>query len=931
MEHSAPLFKRKKIMTKFLNESGFRRIVKAIKDALAGKQDKKLVVTVTGVGSDNITADKTYNEILSAYNNGADILVDDGYGYFFHLIAFDSGWFVFMMKPYDEANFDYYLLVSPQNVWTSRIWVAQEKLISGTNIKTVNNNSLLGSGNISIEPNEIASITTTESTASGGNNTVTINTTDGTSKTFNVKNGKDGADGVSLGEVALVQTTGDSEESVMSQKAVTEYGRKVTAEDLNGTSDWIRTKLTVEGWEFNKSLGTGTITDDVGYCVSPLIPASFSGSNYYWWVYMHASNNSRCLWFYDSSGTKIAYQSSNFLNFKRWLQNLTFEYIRFTLPMDSISLCFMLNQSTGDIIFDGRRYLKNLCKGYIQQYGELQNLVINPNICDLPLDYKSLGWYDGVLSSTGVESENSGTNSHQITPFIDVSTADFINLSNPSYSNLHVWICFYDEQRNFLYGGTYAFSNNEDVVYPRLDNVHYIRLYMLNNSIENTATISIILKNAITPTFDINNFQYNIPQKIERGTSLQTNLRRIFTKLNQRQVNILNSNETMSIRFLVYASDMGIGNQDWRYLELGPIGKTANNDVDLSTYFTFKTTFWGCPYLFGRVQNDTNGCLGKFAPSSTPHPVVATIVLNKKTGNVRYYRGADLIVEETSDDYKCEKFISDEGLFTINSGGHNARIYGIQLYDCDIMKFTLGESYLIDNVNNACESEISQDLKKNYNKSHNFDYDTATNVYTSEYTITTDGNVRTQTRNDGKAGRFFLLPYNSIVCREYKIEFTINKPFYVYSAGYSSYCLYDSNGLLIEENIKKNGETYPAGTYTILFYNFHFSGGIWTTEDGATVTYTRQVRYAGAVGHFKCDTLYDGKVFDDVTNEYYTFYTNVQLTLISNLHSISKMPLRSTYIGDLTIPHYIGETKLTSDGKVYIANKDYTWKQINNS
>lgn len=137
-------------MTKFLNESGFRRIVKAIKDALAGKQDKKLVVTVTDVGSDNITADKTYNEILSAYNSGADILVDDGYGYFYHLIAFDSGWFVFMMKPHDEANSDYYLLVSPQNVWTSRTWVAQEKLVSGTNLKTINNESLLGSGNITV-------------------------------------------------------------------------------------------------------------------------------------------------------------------------------------------------------------------------------------------------------------------------------------------------------------------------------------------------------------------------------------------------------------------------------------------------------------------------------------------------------------------------------------------------------------------------------------------------------------------------------------------------------------------------------------------------------------------------------------------------------------------------------------------------------------
>lgn len=75
-------------------------------------------------------------------------------------------------------------------------------------------------------PNEIASITTQESSASGGNNVVTITDTDGTSTSFNVKNGKDGkdgadgADGVSLGEIALVQTTGDATDEVMSQKAV---------------------------------------------------------------------------------------------------------------------------------------------------------------------------------------------------------------------------------------------------------------------------------------------------------------------------------------------------------------------------------------------------------------------------------------------------------------------------------------------------------------------------------------------------------------------------------------------------------------------------------------------------------------------------------------------------------------------------------------
>lgn len=139
----------------------------------------------------------------------------------------------------------------------------QDTLVSGSNIKTVHGNTLLGSGDVTlnsdniayngtggggiapadsmteavdnligridnINPNEISSVSATESSVSGGNNVVTITQTNGTTTSFNVKNGidgqngQDGADGVSLGEVALVQTTGDSEESVMSQKAVTE-------------------------------------------------------------------------------------------------------------------------------------------------------------------------------------------------------------------------------------------------------------------------------------------------------------------------------------------------------------------------------------------------------------------------------------------------------------------------------------------------------------------------------------------------------------------------------------------------------------------------------------------------------------------------------------------------------------------------------------
>lgn len=79
----------------------------------------------------------------------------------------------------------------------------QDKLISGTNIKTINNQSILGDGNITIEGGGsggqdgvgIESITVNESSVDGGNNEVTITLTNSDTTTFNIKNGSKGSDG----------------------------------------------------------------------------------------------------------------------------------------------------------------------------------------------------------------------------------------------------------------------------------------------------------------------------------------------------------------------------------------------------------------------------------------------------------------------------------------------------------------------------------------------------------------------------------------------------------------------------------------------------------------------------------------------------------------------------------------------------------------
>lgn len=85
----------------------------------------------------------------------------------------------------------------------------QDTLVSGENIKTINGESILGKGNITIAGGSgekgdkgdtgvgVQSVAqTTTSNADGGSNVVTVILTDGTTSTFTVKNGSKGSQGI---------------------------------------------------------------------------------------------------------------------------------------------------------------------------------------------------------------------------------------------------------------------------------------------------------------------------------------------------------------------------------------------------------------------------------------------------------------------------------------------------------------------------------------------------------------------------------------------------------------------------------------------------------------------------------------------------------------------------------------------------------------
>ena len=103
-------------MAKALDNTGLTALVRKIKQALFGKQPRKLEVAITNNGS-TITADKTYQEIVAAYNAGADIVLSES-GYLYTLICAEDGYFEFENVPYDEYWTRYRYSLESDGTWS---------------------------------------------------------------------------------------------------------------------------------------------------------------------------------------------------------------------------------------------------------------------------------------------------------------------------------------------------------------------------------------------------------------------------------------------------------------------------------------------------------------------------------------------------------------------------------------------------------------------------------------------------------------------------------------------------------------------------------------------------------------------------------------------------------------------------------------------
>lgn len=270
-----------------------------VNNLLANKEDKVVSLDIgfgMAITTDGVDTSE-YNKIVSAGAAESKPLLRDADGSILHVVAGDNTG-EYKLMGFDDYGYvrivtvgpgvmgsDYEILdvqsmpieqftesdptvpsyvksITQANItaWNGK----QAALVSGTNIKTVNNNSLVGSGNVQVgditgeelegtivdlEQSLVTNaLRKTQQTLNYSEKAQVLNNlgisdvvTSGGLKTINgssiIGTGNLEVTVVDAGDINVAQSSGDSTTYVMSQKAVTEYARRLTQEDLSDISE----------------------------------------------------------------------------------------------------------------------------------------------------------------------------------------------------------------------------------------------------------------------------------------------------------------------------------------------------------------------------------------------------------------------------------------------------------------------------------------------------------------------------------------------------------------------------------------------------------------------------------------------------------------------------------------------------------------------
>ena len=192
-------------------------------------------------------------------------------------------------------------------------------------------------------------------------------------------------------------------------------------------------------------------------------------------------------------------------------------------------------------------------------------------------------------------------------------------------------------------------------------------------------------------------------QSVKTGTSIIFPNRSV-TKLSATQVAAINAAEEITIKWVMKASSL---NMMYRYTET----------CGLPPYYLLNWSYFQTLSIKSNIDPNSN-YLGKYVNGSTAASNTnwsnQCVVINRVTGRVRWYQNTTLVVDETSDDYKADKFISDDGYLFIATGDYETRFYALQIYDYDVTQFWSmdSNSYAFDWISGNGDNLVTPDRKK---------------------------------------------------------------------------------------------------------------------------------------------------------------------------------------------------------------------------
>lgn len=308
----------------------------------------------------------------------------------------------------------------------------QDTLVSGTNLKTINNQSLLGSGDVQVgditgeeletEIEELESTLLTDALRKSEQVLLPAEKTqvltnlgiadvakESNLKTINgasiVGTGNIEVLSVNAGDIDVMQATGTSTTGVMSQKAVTEYGRKLLDEDVaNGSGTMMREILTSLGWEFDKyTQANGTLASSTNTVVTPYIEIGECGNHVIEAAYFLVGDARKFVVFFNSNKTVATYFPQYETNrYSRTLGDVSTKYVRYTVHVDRIRDCYIYDHTAKQFLFKGDEYLDNIINNYNVSYGyigdknALKHTFIKPTCFSGTLCYYKLSQFPNL-------------------------------------------------------------------------------------------------------------------------------------------------------------------------------------------------------------------------------------------------------------------------------------------------------------------------------------------------------------------------------------------------------------------------------------------------------------------------------------------------------------------------------------------------------